>query len=61
MDYPDGYTHITGNTSSFTHEELYNGMITRNEHLIGFIDEPSIYSDIFIPPQFFLLLLICWF
>ena len=48
MDYPDGYTHITGNTSSFTHEELYNGMITRNEHLIGFIDEPQIYSDIFV-------------
>jgi hypothetical protein len=35
-------------TSDFVHEELYNGMITRNEHLIGFLDEPQIYSDIFI-------------
>ena len=50
MDYADGYTHITGTTSysGYTHEELYQGMITRNEHLIGFIDEPQIYSDIFI-------------
>jgi len=48
MDYADGYTHITGCTSGFTHEELYNGMITRDEHLIGFLDPPQIYSDIFI-------------
>jgi len=48
MDYSDGYTHITGATSGYTHEELYDGMITRNEHLIGFLDEPQIYSDIFI-------------
>jgi hypothetical protein len=48
MDYDDGYTYITGNTLSYYVEELYNGMITRNEHLIGFLDEPQIYSDIFI-------------
>lgn len=48
MDYEDGYTHITGLTSSFQHEETYNGMITRNEHLIGFVEEPTIYSDIFV-------------
>ena len=48
MDYPDGYTHITGNTSSYYVEELYQGMITRNEHLIGFLDEPQISSDIFV-------------
>lgn len=48
MDYADGYTHITGSTSNFTHEEVYNGMITRDEHLIGFLDEPQIYSDIFV-------------
>jgi hypothetical protein len=48
MDYSDGYTHITGLTSNYTNEELYQGMITRNEHLIGFLDEPQIYSDIFI-------------
>jgi len=48
MDYADGYTHITGCTSGYTHEEIYNGMITRDEHLIGFLDVPQIYSDIFI-------------
>ena len=48
MDYADGYTHITGQTSDFIHEELYQGMITRNEHLIGFLDEPQISSDIFV-------------
>jgi hypothetical protein len=48
MDYSDGYTHITGLTSNYPNEELYQGMITRNEHLIGFLDEPQIYSDIFI-------------
>jgi hypothetical protein len=48
MDYADGYTYISGSTANFTHEELYNGMITRDEHLIGFLDTPQIYSDIFI-------------
>jgi len=48
MDYSDGYTYITGNTSDYNHEEVYNGMITRNEHLIGFLDQPAIYSDIFV-------------
>ena len=47
MDYT-GYTHITGQTSNYANEEVYQGMITRNEHLIGFLDEPQIYSDIFI-------------
>jgi hypothetical protein len=48
MDYSDGYTHITGNTSSYYTDELYQGMITRNEHLIGFMDTPQIFSDIFV-------------
>lgn len=53
FDYANGYTHITGNTSGTTqypyiNEELYNGMMTRNEMLLGFIDEPQIYSDIFV-------------
>jgi hypothetical protein len=57
MDYSDGYTHITGCTTGYTtidgeiyfaNEEFYQGMITRNEHLIGFLDEPQIYSDIFV-------------
>jgi hypothetical protein len=47
-DFSDGYTMITGSTSNFTKEEVINQMITRNEHFIGFIDEPTIYSDIFV-------------
>jgi hypothetical protein len=47
-DFEDGYTMITGSTSTFTKEEVINRMITRNEHFIGFIDEPTIYSDIFV-------------
>lgn len=47
-DYSDGYTMITGSTSGFTKEEVINYVITRNEHFIGFVDEPTIYSDIFV-------------
>ena len=52
MDFSDGFTQITGTTSgntiTFYQDEIYNGMITRNEHFIGFIDDPQIYSDIFV-------------
>ena len=48
MDFVDGYTMITGKTSNFTKEEVINNVITRNEHFIGFIDDPSVYSDIFV-------------
>lgn len=47
-DYSDGYTTITGSTVGFTKEEVFNEMLTRDEHFIGFIDEPTIYSDIFV-------------
>lgn len=47
-DYPDGYTYISGTTEEYYIDEIYEGMITRNEHFLGFIDEPIIYSDIFI-------------
>ena len=39
---------ITGNTSGFTREEVFNNAITRNEHFLGFIDDPQVYSDIFV-------------
>lgn len=48
MDYDEGYTHITGTTSSYYQDEIYQGMITRDEHLIGFLDIPQISSDIFV-------------
>lgn len=47
-DYEDGYTMITGSTNAYTIEEVFNSMLTRNEHFIGFVEEPTIYSDIFI-------------
>jgi hypothetical protein len=47
-DFEDGTTTITGATSGFTKEEVINCVITRNEHFLGFIDEPVIYSDIFV-------------
>lgn len=48
MDFADGFTMITGRTSNFSKEEVINNVITRNEHFIGFIDDPSVYSDIFV-------------
>jgi hypothetical protein len=48
VDYPDGTTLITGSTTGYTREEVFNQALTRNEHFLGFIDEPSIYSDIFV-------------
>lgn len=47
-DYDDGTTMITGTTTNFYKEEVFNEMLTRNEHFIGFIDEPTIYSDVFV-------------
>jgi hypothetical protein len=47
-DYPDNITMITGSTTGFTQESIFTNMITRNEHFLGFIDEPTIYSDVFV-------------
>ena len=47
-DFEDGYTLITGNTMNFLKEEIIDFMLTRNEHFLGFVAEPKIYSEIFI-------------
>jgi hypothetical protein len=47
-DFSDGYTSITGTTSGFTKEEVFNNLLTRNEHFLGFVEDPIIYSDIFV-------------
>lgn len=47
-DYSDGFTMITGTTTGYTKEEVFNTIITRNEHFLGFVEEPTIYSDIFV-------------
>lgn len=48
VDYPEGYTILTGNTVGFTKEEIIFEVLSRNEHFLGFVDEPKIYSDIFV-------------
>jgi hypothetical protein len=48
QDFSDGYTMITGSTSTFTKEEVIFEVLSRNEHFLGFLDEPKIYSDVFI-------------
>jgi len=39
---------ITGNTTGFTREEVINYTLTRNEHFLGFVEQPTVYSDVFI-------------
>ena len=48
LDLSDGTTYITGNTSTFTSETQFTKKLTRNEHYLGFISEPVVYSDIFV-------------
>ena len=47
-DYADGYTMVTGNTTGFTKEEVFDAILTRNEHFLGFVEQPTVYSDIFV-------------
>jgi len=47
-DRSDGYTEIMGNTTGFTQEEVINYMLTREEHFLGFVEQPRVYSDIFV-------------
>jgi hypothetical protein len=42
------YLTTTGNTTQYATEYVINNMLTRNEHFLGFIDDPSVYSDIFV-------------
>jgi hypothetical protein len=48
QDFEDGLTYITGVTTDFEKEAVFDNMLSRNEHFIGFIDEPTIFSDIFV-------------
>lgn len=43
---PTGFTY--GNSTNFALEYIYDQKLTRNEHLLGFVDEPQIFSDIFV-------------
>lgn len=48
VDTPDGTTIISGSTAQYYDDEVYSGMITRNEYFIGFVVEPDIFSDVFV-------------
>ena len=47
-DRADGFTEIAGSTTGFTKEEVFEQTLTRNEHFLGFVEEPRVYSDIFV-------------
>jgi hypothetical protein len=47
-DYIDGFTIMVVKTNEFTREEILEKALTRNEMFLGFIDEPTVYSDIFV-------------
>jgi hypothetical protein len=47
-DFEDGYTLITGTTHGFKKEDVINYTLTRNEHFLGFVEQPTVYSDVFI-------------
>jgi hypothetical protein len=47
-DRSDGFTQITGNTIGFKKEEVINYALTRNEHFLGFVEQPTVFSDIFV-------------
>lgn len=47
-DRSDGITMITGETTNITQEAIIDFMLTRNEHFLGFVEQPRVYSDVFV-------------
>lgn len=43
---PSGY--VTGDVTDFATEYVINKVLTRNEHFLGFIEQPRVYSDVFV-------------
>ena len=42
------YGYTSGNTTNFATEYVINHMLTREEHFLGFVEQPRVYSDIFV-------------
>lgn len=42
------FTYTSGNTTNFVTEFVINNMLTRNEHFLGFVEQPTVYSDVFV-------------
>ena len=49
-DQPEGYSILTYNNQIFKVElmDIPFYVLSRNEHFLGFVDEPKIYSDIYV-------------
>jgi hypothetical protein len=43
-----GSNYVTGNTTQYATEYVINNMLTRNEHFLGFVEQPRVYSDVFV-------------
>jgi hypothetical protein len=42
------YEYSTGNTTDFATEYVINKVLSREEHFLGFVEQPRVYSDIFV-------------
>ena len=42
------FEYTSGNTTNFATEYVINQMLTREEHFLGFVEQPRVYSDIFV-------------
>jgi hypothetical protein len=42
------FRYTSGNTTNFATEYVINNMLTRNEHFLGFVEQPTVYSDVFV-------------
>jgi len=42
------FEYVNGNTTDFATEYVLNQMLTREEHFLGFVEQPRVYSDIFV-------------
>lgn len=42
------FQYTTGNTTDFATEYVVNHVLSREEHFLGFVEQPRVYSDIFV-------------
>jgi hypothetical protein len=42
------FEYSTGNTTDFATEYVINQVLSREEHFLGFVEQPRVYSDIFV-------------
>ena len=42
------FEYVSGNTTDFKTEYVKKTMLTREEHFLGFVEQPRVYSDVFV-------------